>query len=75
MKIGDLVKVRRGFFMGGFMGLIISERESHYKHYRERQFSVRLIGNVPTSLKRKNYVVLYRPDRLTLIKSSSSQGQ
>ena len=72
MKIGDLVKVKKGFFMGGLIGLIISERQSRYC---ERQFFVRLIGNVPTALKRKNSVVLYRPDRLIMIKSSSSRGQ
>ena len=72
MKVGDLVKVRRGFFMGGSMGIIVSERQSASN---QKQFSVRLIGNVPTALKRKSSIVLYGTGRLDLIKSSSSQGQ
>ncbi len=72
MQIGDLVKVRKGFFMGGLMGIVVSERQSAYN---QKQFFVRLIGNVPTALKKKLGLVLYRPDRLTLIKSSNDRGQ
>ena len=72
MKVGDLVRVRKGFFMGGLMGIVVSEQLDYHCH---KLVYVKLIGDVPTALKRKSSIVRYRPDRLTLIKSSSDREQ
>ena len=72
MQVGDLVKVRKGFFMGGLMGIVVSELKLAHGH---KLVYVRLIGDVPTALKRKGSIVRYRPDRLTLIKSSNDRDQ
>jgi hypothetical protein len=70
MQVGDLVKVKKGRFMGGLMGIIVSERQNSNS---QKQFFVRLIGNVPTTLKHRP--ILYGPDRLIAIKSSNSRDQ
>ena len=70
MQVGDLVKVKKGRFMGGLMGIIVSERQNSNS---QKQFFVRLIGNVPTTLKHRP--ILYRPDRLIAIKSSDDRDQ
>ena len=72
MQVGDLVKVRKGFFMGGLMGIVVSELKLAHGH---KLVYVRLIGNVPTALKRKGSLVRYRLDRLTLIKPSNDRDQ
>ena len=72
MQVGDLVRVREAFFMGGLMGIIVSELNPPHGH---KLVYVRLIGDVPTALKQKSSIVRYRSDRLTLIKSSSDREQ
>ena len=70
MQVGSLVKVKKGRFMGGLMGIIVSERQNSNS---QKQFFVRLIGNVPTTLKHRP--ILYGSDRLIAIKSSNSRDQ
>ena len=73
MQVGDLVKVRKGFFMGGLMAIVVSElKQTAHGH---KLVYVRLIGDVPTALKRKGSIVRYRSDRLTLIKPSNDREQ
>ena len=73
MQVGDLVKVRKGFFMGGLMAIVVSElKQTVFGH---KLVYVRLIGDVPTALKRKGSIVRYRSDRLTLIKPSNDREQ
>ena len=74
MQVGDLVRVRKGFFMQGLMGIVVSELNPT-RMGGHKLLYVRLIGDVPTALKRKSSIVRYRPDRLILIKSSNDRDQ
>ena len=69
MQVGDLVKVKAGFFMGGKMGIVVSKRLAH----EQQQYSVQFIGNIPKGFKDK--LVLYREYVLTSVKSSSDRDQ
>jgi hypothetical protein len=65
MQVGDLIKVKRGSFMQGLMGLIIKEASDAYGAPR---YWVQLIGPVPRAIEGKP--VMYRPERLILIKGT-----
>ena len=70
MQVGDLVKIKKGCFMGGKMGIIVSKRLSSHE---QQQYSVQFIGNIPKDFKDK--LVLYREYVLTSVKSSSGREQ
>ncbi len=70
MQVGDLVKIKKGCFMQGKMGLVVSETCDSFGAPR---FYIRLIGSVPKAI--ENKPILYRPVRLIAIKSSDDRGQ
>jgi|TARA_X000001388_G_C2155269_1_gene94015 transcription antitermination factor NusG len=69
MKVGDLVKIKKGCFMQGKMGIVV-KRSPDAKH--QAKWCVQLIGNnVPASLKHRP--IPYRPARVIVIKSSNDR--
>tara|TARA_R100000388_G_scaffold75678_2_gene54939 strand:- start:1324 stop:1539 length:216 start_codon:yes stop_codon:yes gene_type:complete len=65
MQVGDLIKIKKGCFMGGKMGLIVKLGQDAKGNPR---YWINLIGSVPTAIKGK--AIMYRAERFTLIKSS-----
>jgi hypothetical protein len=65
MQVGDLIKVKYGCFMQGKMGLVVKEAADACGNQR---LWVQLIGPVPRAIEGKP--VMYRPERLILIKGT-----
>ena len=64
MQVGDLIKVKKGYFMQGLMGLIV---DRHTDSFGCERWLVRFIGpEVPKSIQHKS--IPYRASRFTLIK-------
>jgi hypothetical protein len=70
MQIGDLIKVKKGCFMGGKMGLIIKLGQDANGSPR---YWVQLIGSVPKAIEGKP--VMYRAERFTLIKGANDESR
>ncbi len=70
MKVGDLVKIKKGCFMGGKIGLVVSETCDSFGAPR---FYIRLIGSVPKAI--ENKPIMYREARLIILKSSNDRDQ
>ena len=66
MQVGDLIKVKKGCFMGGMMGLIIKLGQDAKGNPR---YWVQLIGSVPKAIEGKP--IMYRAERFTVIKGTS----
>ena len=66
MQVGDLIKVKKGCFMGGMMGLIIKLGQDATGNPR---YWVQLIGSVPKAIEGKP--IMYRAERFTVIKGTS----
>ena len=67
MKVGDLIKIKNGCFMGGKMGLIVKLGQDAKGSPR---YWVQLIGPVPTAI--ENKPIMYRAERFTLISKSTN---
>ena len=67
MRVGDLIKVKKGCFMGGKMGLIIKLGQDANGSAR---YWVQLIDSVTTAI--KNKPIMYRAERFTLISKSTN---
>jgi hypothetical protein len=65
MQVGDLIKVKKGCFMGGMMGLIIKLGQDATGNPR---YWVQLIGSVPKAIEGKP--IMYRAERFTVIKGA-----
>ena len=65
MQVGDLIKVKKGCFMGGIMGLIIKLGQDATGNPR---YWVNLIGSVPKAIEGKP--IMYRAERFTVIKGA-----
>jgi hypothetical protein len=65
MQVGDLIKVKKGCFMGGMMGLIIKLGQDAKGNPR---YWVQLIGSVPKAIEGKP--IMYRAERFTVIKGA-----
>jgi len=70
MQVGDLIKVKRGCFMGGKMGLIIKLGQDAKGSPR---YWVQLIGSVPKAIEGKP--IMYRAERFTLIKGANDDSR
>ena len=70
MKVGDLVKIKKGCFMGGKIGLVVSETCDSFGAPR---FYIRLIGSVPKAI--ENKPIMYREARVIILKSSNDRDQ
>ena len=70
MQVGDLIKVKKGCFMGGMMGLIIKLGQDAKGNPR---YWVQLIGSVPKAIEGKP--IMYRAERFTVIKGISHDIQ
>ena len=68
MQVGDLIKVKRGCFMGGKMGLIIKLGQDANGSPR---YWVQLIGSVPKAIEGKP--IMYRAERFILIKGTNDE--
>ena len=68
MQVGDLVRIKKGCFMQGKMGLVVSETCDAAGAAR---FYIRLIGSVPKAI--QNKPIMYRPARVIVIKSSNDR--
>ena len=68
MKVGDLVKIKKGCFMQGKMGLVVSETCDSFGAPR---FYIRLIGSVPKAI--QNKPIMYREARVIILKSSNDR--
>jgi hypothetical protein len=68
MKVGDLVKIKEGCFMGGKIGLVVSETCDSFGAPR---FYIRLTGSVPKAI--KNKPIMYREARVIILKSSNDR--
>ena len=66
MQVGDLIKVKKGCFMGGMMGLIIKLGQDAKGNPR---YWVQLIGSVPRAI--EGSPIMYRAERFTVIKGTS----
>ena len=67
MKVGDLIKIKKGCFMGGKMGLIMKLGQDAKGNPR---YWVQLIGSVPKAIEGKP--IMYRAERFTLISNSTN---
>ena len=67
MQVGDLIKVKKGCFMGGKMGLIMKLGQDAKGNPR---YWVQLIGSVPTAIKGKP--IMYRAERFTVISKTTN---
>jgi len=70
MQVGDLIKVKKGCFMGGMMGLIIKLGQDAKGNPR---YWVQLIGSVPKAIEGKP--IMYRAERFTVIKGTSDESR
>ena len=70
MQVGDLIKVKRGCFMQGKMGLIIKLGQDANGAPR---YWVQLIGPVPKAIEGKP--IMYRAERFTLIKGANDDSR
>lgn len=70
MRIGDLIKVKRGCFMGGKLGLIVKLGQDAHGSPR---YWVHLIGPLPKVI--ENKPIMYRSERFIVIKSSDNRDQ
>jgi len=68
MQVGDLIKVKKGCFMQGKMGLIIKLGQDANGDPR---YWVQLIGPVPKAIEGKP--IMFRADRFTLISKATKQ--
>ena len=67
MKVGDLIKIKKGCFMGGKMGLIMKLGQDAKGNPR---YWVQLIGPVPKAIEGKP--IMYRAERFNLISKSTN---
>ena len=70
MQVGDLIKIKRGCFMQGKMGLIIKLGQCAQGNPR---YWVQLIGPVPKAIEGKP--IMYRAERFTLIKGANDESR
>lgn len=71
MQVGDLVKIKKGCFLQGRMGIVV---KCGPDVMGQAIWFVQLIGNnIPTALKHRP--ALYRPARVIVIKSSNDRDQ
>jgi len=68
MQVGDLIKIKKGCFMQGKMGLIIKLGQDANGDPR---YWVQLIGPVPKAIEGKP--IMFRADRFTLISKATKQ--
>ena len=68
MQVGDLVKIKKGCFMGGKIGLVVSENCDAFGAPR---FYIRLTGSVPKAI--QNKPIMYREARVIILKSSNDR--
>ena len=68
MQVGDLIKVKKGCFMQGKMGLIIKLGQDACGAPR---YWVQLIGPVPKAIEGRP--IMFRADRFTLISKATKQ--
>ena len=68
MQVGDLIKIKKGCFMQGKMGLIIKLGQDANGSLR---YWVQLIGPVPKAIEGKP--IMFRADRFTLISKATKQ--
>jgi len=66
MQVGDLIKIKRGCFMQGKMGLILKVGQDAKGSPR---YWVQLIGSVPAAI--ENKPIMYRAERFIVLKSSN----
>jgi hypothetical protein len=69
MQVGDLIKVKKGCFMGGMMGLIVKLGQDAV--CGSPRYWVHLIGSVPKAIEGKP--IMYRAERFTLIKGANDE--
>ena len=68
MKVGDLVKIKKGCFMQGKMGVVVAEAGDAFGVPR---YYIQLFGHLPKAV--ENKPIMYREARVIILKSSNDR--